>query len=417
MELREKLDRLGVSGSRPPPAETARRGRVKLTDHVSGSECRSGAGPYFLSSSLFPENHTHGREPIRGWFDIPPDRLSWMGRDPALSGADLRRALFLDTETTGLAGGTGTVPFLVGLGAFDGTGFRVDQYFMRDLDEEKAALQAVAGRLEEAGLLVTYNGKCFDAALLASRFTLRRMRTRIREIPHVDLLFTARRIWKRRLVDCSLSNVENRVIGFRRQDDVPGFLIPGLYFDWLRTRNAAGLAPVFRHNVWDILALAALGSVAGRMYVRPLESIRHPQDGIGLGRAFESLGRFETAASCYHRVLEGLSGAEEREEALFRLGFSLKRSGDWAAMAAVWERATREIRSPIRAWEELAKYHEHRSGDLQRALEAVNAALSALDILEAVRQDGGVTDARDRLIRRLERVRSKMARKEKTFKR
>jgi uncharacterized protein YprB with RNaseH-like and TPR domain len=410
MELREKLERLGVTGSRTPP-DKVRRGRDNLADHVSGSEVRSGSGPYFLSSSVFPESHAHGRERIGGWFDIPPGILAWMGRDQALSGVDLRRAVFLDTETTGLAGGTGTVPFLVGIGVFEGTGFRVDQYFMRDFDEEKAALEAVAGRLEEAGLLVSYNGKCFDATLLASRFTLRRMRTRIREIPHMDLLFTARRIWKRRLGDCSLSNVERRVIGFEREDDVPGFLIPGLYFDYLRTRNAAGLAPVFRHNVLDILALAALASVSGRMYGNPMESVKHAQDGLGLGRAFESLGRFEAAASCYTRILDGASGKEEREEALIRLGFSLKRSGDWTAMAAAWERTIRETRSPIRAWEELAKYHEHRSGDLQRALEAVTAALSALDILDAVRPEAGLTDARDRLMRRLERVRSKLARR------
>jgi uncharacterized protein len=409
MELREKLERLGVIGSQAPPGGT-RRLRDNLSDHVPGSEERSGSGAYYRSSSVFPQGHAHGRERLGGWFDISPDSLAWMGRDPALSGADLRRAVFLDTETTGLAGGTGTVPFLVGIGAFDGTDFRVDQYFMRDLDEERAALEAVAGRLEGADLLVTYNGKCFDATLLATRFTLSRMRTRIRELPHVDLLFTARRIYKRRLGDCSLANVERRVIGFERTDDVPGFLIPGLYFDFLRSRDAAGIAPVFRHNVWDILALAALAAVSGRMYGSPLESIEHPLDRLGLGRAFESLGRFEAAASCYAKVLEGPLGEEDREEALIRLGFTLKRSGDWAAMAAAWERAIRETRSPLRALEELAKYHEHRSGDLARALEAAESALSRLDALDAVRPGGVPAETRERLIRRSVRIRAKLAR-------
>jgi uncharacterized protein len=410
MDLREKLDRLGVTGPQAP-TERVRRVRDNLSDHVSGSEIRSGSGSCFLSSSVFPDGHAHGRERIRGWFDVAPDILAWMGRDPALSGADPRRAVFLDTETTGLAGGTGTVPFLVGIGAFDGTDFRIDQYFMRDFDEERAALEAVAGRLEEADLLVSYNGKCFDATLLATRFTLSRMRTRIRELPHVDLLFTARRIYKRRLGDCSLANVERRVIGFERTDDVPGFLIPGLYFDFLRTRDAAGIAPVFRHNVWDILALAALAAASGRMYGNPLESVDHPLDGLGLGRAFESLGRFEAAASCYAKALERPIGAEDREEALIRLGFALKRSGDWAAMAAAWERAAAETRVPIRALVELAKYHEHRSGELRRALEAAEGALARIDAIETLHPGPVFQESRENLARRISRIRSKLARR------
>jgi uncharacterized protein len=410
MDLREKLERLGLTGSQPQP-EKRRRAVDNLPDHVPGSEVRSGSGSYFLSRSVFPGDHAHGGEPIAGWFDVAQDSLAWMGRDPALFAADPRRAVFLDTETTGLAGGTGTVPFLVGIGAFDGDGFGVDQYFMRDFDEERPALEAVAGRIEEAGLLVTYNGKCFDATLLETRFTLSRMRTRIREIPHVDLLFTARRIWKRRLEDCTLSNVERRVIGFERTGDVPGFLIPGLYFDYLRTRDAAGIAPVFRHNVWDILALAALGAASGRLYGNPLGAVEHGQDGIGLGRAFESLGRYETAASLYARALEKPLGEDDREEALIRRGFALKRAGDWKAMEAAWERAAAETRVPIRAFEEMAKYHEHRSGDLRLALEAAEGALARIDAMEASHPGLKFREHRETLTLRISRIRAKLGRR------
>jgi uncharacterized protein len=412
MELRDRLKILDPLRSPAPP--TNRNSRTdNLADFVPGAERCAGDGCYFRSDSEFPLDHSHGRVRVDALFGITAEVLSRIGRDEKLAEANLRNAVFLDTETTGLAGGTGTVPFLIGIGSFTDTHFRIEQYFMRDYDEERAVLSAVRDRIEKAEMLVTYNGKAFDMNLLGTRFTMSRMRLKAAEIPHLDLLFTARRLWKRRLVDCSLSNVERQLLEFERLDDVPGFLIPGLYFEYLRTRDAGRIAPVFRHNVWDILALAALAATAGRVYLNPREAIDHPLDWISLGRSLESMCRFGEAADCFRQALDFPLGPDIREEALLRLGFTLKRSGDWEKMTLVWEHMTKQAPHQMRSFEELAKYHEHRSGDLDAALAIVEKAVAQMELLEILRPGAGLEETRAALNRRLARLKKKLSQKRK----
>jgi hypothetical protein len=409
MDLREKLKMLDPRA--PEPAKTAKARGGNLGDFVAGKERCGEFGCFFRADSEFPHDHAHGRIRVDAAFAIDPDILRMLGRDAGPAEAGLRRALFLDTETTGLAGGTGTVPFLVGIGSFTDSHFRIEQYFMRDYDEERAVLAAVRDRLDQAEMLVTYNGKAFDMNLLRTRFTLSRMRRKDAEIPHLDLLFTARRLWKRRLGDCSLSNIERNLLGFERHDDVPGFIIPGLYFEYLRTGNAENLAPVFRHNVWDILALATLASVAGGIYKNPREKLSHPLDWISLGRSLETQCRYEEAADCFRRAVDLPVGREIREETLFRLGYTLKRSGDWEKMILVWQHLAERSPHHIRPFEELAKYHEHRSGELETALAVVEKAVAQVELLEALRPGSALTETRVSLNRRLARLRKKLGRK------
>jgi len=372
MDLRARLERLN-----PCPAGGRDRTPAAGSGSVPGLEVTGEHGAHWLHRSEYPAFHLHGSIALAGWLEAAPDILGRIGRSEAAARADLRKTLFLDTETTGLSGGTGTVPFLIGIGAFEADGgFRLEQHFLRDYHEERAALASVADRLEGAELLVTYNGKCFDAAILGTRFTLSRMRTRLQDLPHIDLLFFARRIWKRRLGDCSLSNVERHVLGFEREGDIPGFAIPGIYFDYLRTRDDRDIAPVFRHNAWDILSLVALAAESARIFRAPGDGLRHPKDRIGLGRTFDSFRRHEEAAACYRRALEEALDPDDRDEVMTRLGFSLKRAGRFEAMTGVWEEMTRRSPGRILAYEELAKFHEHRSGDLAVAKAAVEAAIA-----------------------------------------
>jgi uncharacterized protein len=412
MELREKLKMLDPRRFSESPKTVGDPGG-NLADFVAGAEICGEFGCFFRADSEFPHGHAHGRIRLDASFGMSTGILRMLGRDAGMERADLRRALFLDTETTGLAGGTGTVPFLVGIGSFTDSHFRIEQYFMRDYDEEKAVLAAVRERLDRAEMLVTYNGKAFDMNLLRTRFTLSRMPRKAPEIPHLDLLFTARRLWKRRFGDCSLSNIERNMLEFERDDDVPGFIIPGLYFEYLRTGNAEGLAPVFRHNVWDILALAALAAVAGGIYENPRERLSHPLDWISLGRSLESQCRYDEAADCFRRAVDFPMGREIREETLLRLGFTLKRSGDWEKMILVWEHLTERSPHQIRPFEELAKYHEHRSGELEAALAAVERAVAQVELLEALRPGPMVEETRASLNRRLARLKRKLGRKER----
>jgi uncharacterized protein YprB with RNaseH-like and TPR domain len=171
---------------------------------------------------------------------------------------DPERLVFLDTETTGLAGGTGTCAFLIGLGTVEGTGFAVRQFFLRDYVEEKAALEALAAALAGCEGLVTFNGKAFDVPLLETRYTLSRLPSPFSRLLHLDMLHPARKLWKLRLESCKLTHLERHVLGIEREGDVPGSDIPGIYFDYLRTGDARGLQPVFYHNALDIITLAAL---------------------------------------------------------------------------------------------------------------------------------------------------------------
>ena len=231
-DLREQLRRLGVQRGiiaiKPsPPRE---RGPA-IEELVSGELTCTEHGPCFVTEAVYPLDHHHGALPLAALLDHDPQTAALLVRDGAADGVDLRRAAFIDTETTGLAGGTGTYAFLVGIGYYTDDAFRVRQFFMRDVVEERALLHLVGETLDGFRAVVSFNGRAFDLPLLATRFTLARMAPRLADVPHLDLLFPARRLWRRRLTSCALSSLEANVLGVAREDaDVPGRLIPGRLF-------------------------------------------------------------------------------------------------------------------------------------------------------------------------------------------
>jgi uncharacterized protein YprB with RNaseH-like and TPR domain len=409
MDLREKL-RQFESDFEPERREASRKERTDIDLVVEGEVVSNAYGRFFRSVTDYPEDHHHGRIRLNLLADTNPEIFGLVGRDEALTGVDLRKAVFLDTETTGLAGGAGTVPFLVGLGYFSDDGFHIDQLFMRDLDEEHAVLHAVRERLKNCEALVSYNGKAYDLNILASRFTLSRMENPVRDLPHLDLLFTVRRLWRRRIIDCSLSNVEHNILDFRRLGDIPGYLIPSLYFEYLRSRDGRLLEPVFTHNRWDIITLVALAGLAGKIYQSPHEHLDHPLDILSLGKALERLFRLEEAAVCFRSALNSPMEPETREEVLRHLGFSLKRLGRWENAARVWEHMIETASHRIMPYEELAKYYEHRVGDFERATEVVLRALDRIRLMEELRSGLNFREDRRDLEYRLARLRRRVER-------
>lgn len=291
---------------------------------------------------------------------------------------DARRLLFIDTETTGLAGGTGTYAFLVGVARIDGERLRLTQLFMRDLDEEPALIAALAPWLEDASGIVTFNGGGFDVPLLETRFVLQRRRWPA-AIPHVDLMRPARRLWSESLEDCRLATLEQRVLGVARERDVPGSLIPSLYFDFLRRRTAAPLRDVLAHNRHDVLALVGLLGWMSRALDGTVRL--RAEDHAGLGRLWERADVERACVSYETALAEGLDGALAHGVRL-RLARWEKRRARWAAARSLWERAA--LPRPAsggttafdpRPWEELAKFHEHRARDLATARSIVTRAL------------------------------------------
>ena len=191
-----------------------------------------------------------------------PAALRLLAPDAPAEVADAERWLFLDTETTGLAGGTGTYPFLVGLAWWEGGGLEVEQLFMREYSEEPSLLAALAERLAERPVLVTFNGKSFDWPLLETRY--RMARTIPPPVPraHLDFLHPARSLWRLRLGSVRLSQLERHVLGWDRGADLASELIPRIYLDFVRGGRAEALVPVFHHNQMDLRGLAGL---AGRI--------------------------------------------------------------------------------------------------------------------------------------------------------
>lgn len=312
---------------------------------------------------------------------------------------DIQSTLFVDTETTGLAGGTGTHVFLVGLGKFLDEGFQVRQFFLRHPGEERALLSAVESELGNSSCLVTYNGRSFDIPLLQTRF---RMHHYHFPLPgaHLDLLHTVRAVWKHRLPSCSLGTIERDVLGIVRVDDAPGWMIPQIYFDYLQSRQVDTLNSVFNHNRQDILSLARIAALV-HSYQTGLEDPVHPTDRLCVALLQLRLGDVERALP----VIESECGsvfipAQLRHKAIREVSIALKRQRRFDDALGVWERGLSDPSRAVRSFaaEELAKHLEHRTRDHDRALTLARRAADGARLV----QDHQMAAAFDRRILRLE---------------
>jgi uncharacterized protein len=287
--------------------------------------------------------------------------------------------IFLDTETTGLSGGTGTVAFLVGVGRWSGCGFSVEQYLMRDYHEEPAMLLGLRESLGDAEVVVTFNGKAFDIPLLQSRFVLARQRWPAAGAAHLDLLHPARRIWKLRLGGCSLANLESQILGIEREDDIPGHLIPQVYFRYVRTRNPQGIGSILSHNRQDIETLARLTLRMAEIFSGRASEELAPVDLFSAGRYAHALGERELSTRWNETaLLRGLSGTHEVDAKKAKAA-RLKEQKRYSEAAELWRELSERPEEFLEdVHEELAIYHEHRKGDLEEALRLSERALALL---------------------------------------
>ncbi len=401
--LRERID--AVLARRPEGfkagASAAGGGRgVPLEELVPGLERENEAGRFFCAHRTAGGSARHGRFCIRDLSPLDMGRLAVLANDPLLRALDYREALFFDTETTGLAGGTGTVAFLIGLGWFEGDGFVTRQLFARDYAEERATLLDLTALLRERRFLVSFNGKAFDANLLASRFIMNRLPNPLAPLPHLDLLHPARRLLSHRLADRRLGALEAALLGFDREGDVPGSEIPQRYFDWLRRRDGRLMADVFEHNRLDILSLAALAAHLTELIDPEGEAAQaHPGDRLAAARLF--LARELPGEAV--RLLDplcGCSSPETAREAARELSLYHKREGRWIEAAAIWEAMLRRDGEDLFALVELAKWHEHRRRDFARAL-VITGRACACEQRYSPEERADLARRRERLERKL----------------
>ena len=322
--------------------------------------------------------------------------------DPLFTGKnwDIRRLLFLDTETTGLSGGAGTVAFEIGIGFIDQRGMVIRQYVMRDYGEEGPMLAEIASLFPRFDTVVSFNGKTFDLPLLESRMVMHRIRLPVTQMPQLDLLHAARRVYKLRLKRCNLSTLEEAVLGHRRHDDLPGAQVPQRYFDYIRTKEFSLLEDVLRHNFDDVKSLAQLTGHLCAVFRQP-ESLVHAQDLFGVGKTLMRSGRTQRARACFkilgHSTLSG--------QAHMHLATSYKKEKEWTQAVNTWQSMIAQGVGGISPYVELAKYYEHIARDNNRALRYANGALACL--LNAALLHGE-DETQTRLIRRrIERLKRK----------
>lgn len=318
---------------------------------------------------------------------LEPAAMALLGQDAQLEAVPPERIAFVDCETTGLAGGTGTVAFLAGIGCFDGKQFTVEQYFMEDYDEEGPMVEALCERLRDFDAFVSYNGKTYDLPLLRTRCIFHRQRPRL-DKPHLDLLHPARRFWRGRLSDCSLGSVEQAILGLRRLSDVDGFLIPQIYFDYVRGRRREAMVRVFDHHAQDIVSLAALAGRLCRFVTCPRdETLLDAEDQVRLAGLFHQCGRIEQAIACLQDAVPRLRDPLQVFVVSMHLARHYKRCGRWEEACAIWEaQIAGGPGGRIEPYVELAKYCEHRARDIERARALVEQAMAAMDLRQELRQ-------------------------------
>ena len=347
--------------------------RYEIDSVVDGSFLTTQLGDVFVVEQGYGSDYLHGSAPI-----LCSPQLSLIAEwanDPRIADLPLSSFAFLDTETSGMTGGTGTYAFLVGAARFIEGQFVLKQFFMRDPAEEPALLEGLAHFLAPAQALVTFNGKAFDAPLLNTRYRMNRIPVPYNGYAHVDLLPLARRLWRDRLESRALKYLEEHILGLTRtSEEVPGYEIPFLYFDYLRTRDARPLAGVFYHNAMDVVAMAALLSHMNEVLTNPYEGrVEHGLDFIALGKLFEDLGHQDEAARLFERGLQFPITESDFGLAVKRLSTLQKRRGDFEEALRLWEKAAEE--GHIYAHIEIAKYYEHKRRDVKTALLWTRSAL------------------------------------------
>ena len=390
--LSDKLKSLGVKVGAVDMPISKKKGATSIQDVLSGEFVPTRHGEAFIHEEIYADDYRHGWAPLA--VDVPLHMLATWAKDTRVREMSLEKFAFLDTETSGLSGGTGTYAFLVGAGRFEesasGRIFRLLQFFMRDPGEEPALLEALADFLAPCNGLVTYNGKSFDAPLLRTRYTLHNIPIPFEDYAHVDLLHLARRLWRDRLPSRTLKYIEENVLSApRSSEEVPGYEIPWLYFDYLRTGDVSEMKGIFYHNAMDIVALAAMFGLTASMLHDPFdERIQHGLDVIALAKLHEDLDQWDKAARLYEQGLEMALDEDDFWKAVHRLSVLQKRRGDIKSAVGLWEQAAAQ--GHVYAHVELAKHYEHRQRDYSEAQNWVAKALELINsdenMLEYIRE-------------------------------
>jgi uncharacterized protein YprB with RNaseH-like and TPR domain len=380
--LRKRVARIDrkYAGASPAPAPEFRPdfrpARYFVDEYLSGQEVQTPHGAHFETERLWERHRRHGSLDISTLAELPHDILDAISAG-AIPNSTPEKWAFLDTETTGLAGGAGTYAFLIGVGRITPEGFHLRQFFMREQAEEASLLHRLSEYLSEFDVLVTYNGRTYDQPLLETRYRMKRAKPPFAALEHLDLLHGARRLWKLRFDSCRLVELENQILGVEREGDLPGEMIPYVYFDYLRTREVWRVVPILHHNAIDILTLGCLTAIVPWAFRDPLTApLHHGAEMIGLARWLSAADQHEKALALFRRAVEKRISDALLFRTLWDIARLEKRLGrPHAALPVFTDLAA--SRNPYRcqALEELAKHYEHSERNYAMALDFTLTAL------------------------------------------
>jgi uncharacterized protein YprB with RNaseH-like and TPR domain len=387
--LRRRIAKIDKKYAKPRPSPPRPQPQIQSEEipdsHFPFQEVQTGFGRHYETEKLYERHRRHGSIGIADLESMPHDLLNPISNG-MIQGIPPAKWCFLDTETTGLAGGSGTYAFLIGVGRITSQGFRIRQFFMRDFGEEASLLAALRDHLKEFEVLITYNGRTYDQPLLETRYRMLRQRPPFAGLEHLDLLFGARRLWNLRFDSCRLVDLENQILGVERQGDLAGELIPYVYFEYLRTHEIFRLVPIFHHNAIDILTLACLTAIVPLAFHPDQAQFSHGAEMVGLARWWRQAEQHENALALFRQALDrGLP-----DELLFRTMWDIaalekKLDREPAALAVLTDLAGSPNPWRGQALIELAKYYEHRERNYAMALEMTRSALD-LESSEALQR-------------------------------
>ncbi len=315
----------------------------------------------------------YGQVTIGDGLKISGHLLACLSREPKFEDLDLSTALFFDLETTGLSGGTGVIPFNIGLGYYRDDKFWVVQYFLGELAEEERMLKEFDQLLSDMDFqsLVSYNGKTFDLPLLETRFILHRLPFRLHSLPHLDFLFPARNLWQHKFENCKLSYLARQLLLTGRDDDIPSSEVPWRYFQYLQTGDFSLIEPVLYHNSEDILSLLGLVIMGASIFDEDPDSCSAgAMDFFGAGKVLEKAGQTEKAADYFEKALNGSLSDDVGLSTRRRLASQYKRSETWEKAVSLWkemsdsEYASSDLLYSLR---ELSMYFEHHEKHFKNA--------------------------------------------------
>ncbi len=404
-DFKSRLEFFRQSGELKSGRQLAEGQKNNHSDHLfpgEGREEETAFGRCYMRELRFSLEHRHGGRALNGILNCCSSNLSLPARNSNVENFDPRRALFLDIETTGLAGGSGTWAFLIGVGRVEQGTFLLRQYFLRRPAEEQAILSHFASEAAAFPTLITFNGKLFDLPLIQTRQLLSGFMQTEPEL-HLDLLHCARLLWKNRLKSRSLRSLEESLLGLRRYGDIPGAEIPAVYFDYLRRGKTDQLKTVFHHNTLDILSMVTL--LERIALLGGGECIEHPAEALALGRLCLSAGRTSEGLSYLKEAAE--KGYQSLSlEAALELARFFKREENWPEAVSVWMRAVERRTANLTPYVELAKYYEHRCRDCRKAFELTQKALTLAETVSNGFTDGETS--REALSHRLNRLGNKL---------